>query len=129
MSDKKNIRDDELTQDNDVNESRREFLIAAKKWSKAVVAGAMFGSILFHSEGADARGAWANRRGGRGSGAWRNGGGGAWRNGGGGAWRNGGGGAWRNGGGAAWGNGSRHAWGNGSSSAWSNGGRSWGNRY
>jgi len=117
MTDKKNTQDDDLTQENSVGQSRREFLVAAKKWSKAVVAGAMFGGILLQGDDANA-GAWANRRGG--GGGWRNGGGGAWRNGGGGAWRNGGGGAWRNGGGGAWRN--------GSGNAWRNGGRSWANR-
>ncbi len=98
MVDEKNIHDDDLTLNSNVCESRREFLVAAKKWSKAVVAGAIFGSILLHDDDADAAG-WANRRGG-GRGAWRNGGGAAWRNGG--------------------------AWGNGGE--WGNGGRIWANR-
>jgi hypothetical protein len=133
MADKKNI-DDDSTQENVACESRREFLVAAKKWSKVVVAGAMFGSILFNGDSANAR-AWANRRGGS-RGAWGNGRGGAWGNGGRRAWSNGGGGAWGNGGrrawsngsGSAWGNGSRRAWGNGSGGAWGNGGRTWANR-
>lgn len=119
MADKKNIDNDISKEENGVFASRREFLMAAKKWSKAVVAGVMFGSVLLDSNSADARAAWANRRGG---------GRGAWRNGGGGAWRNGGGRAWGNGGGGAWGNGSRRAWGNGSGGAWRNGGRAWANR-
>lgn len=118
MADKKNTHDEDLTQENNVDQSRREFLVAAKKWSKAVVAGAIFGGILLKDDDAKA-GAWANRRGG-GRGAWGNGGGRAWRNGGGGGWRNGGGAAWRNGGGGAWRN--------GGGGAWRNGGRSWANR-
>lgn len=133
MADKTNTHD-ELTQENNACESRREFLVAAKKWSKAVVAGAIFGSILFKGDGANAR-SWANRRGG-GRGAWGNGGGRAWGNGGRRAWSNGGGGAWgngsrrawSNGSGSAWGNGSRRAWGNGKGGAWGNGGRTWANR-
>ena len=38
MVDEKNIHDDDLTLNSNVCESRREFLVAAKKWSKAVVA-------------------------------------------------------------------------------------------
>lgn len=103
MTDKKDIHDDNQTQDQVACESRREFLVAAKRWSKAVVAGAMFGSILLRGDNAEA-GAWANRRNGRR-------------------------GAWGNGGGRAWGNGSRRAWGNGKGT-WGNrvGGGGWVNR-
>lgn len=110
MVDKSNIHNDDSTQDNGVCGSRREFLVAAKNWSKAVVAGAMFGSVLLQG------------------GCWGNGRGGAWRNGGGGAWRNGGGGAWGNGGRRAWGNGGSRGWRNGSGGGWRNRGRSWANR-
>jgi hypothetical protein len=83
--------------------SRREYLIGLRKWSAAVIGGALLGTVLAQNEAR--AGAWVNRRGG-----WINGGGG-WVNavgGGGGAWVNGsggGGGAWVNGrgyGGAGW---------------------------
>ncbi len=97
--------------------NRRGFLMGLRKWSLAVIGGALLGGALLTPEReADARGAWANAHGG-GGGAWANrggGGGGAWANhgGGGGAWANRGGGAWVNGGGG-----------------WINRGGSWVNRW
>jgi hypothetical protein len=119
MVDKQNIHDDDLTLESDVCKSRREFLVAAKRWSKAVVAGVMVGTILLHTGCA-----WGNG----GGGAWRNGGGGVWGNGGGRAWRNGGSGGWRNGGSGGWRNGGGRAWRNGGGGGWRNRGRSWANR-
>ena len=96
---------------------RREFLLSLGKWSKAVVAAALFGGSLLDREGGAIAGvAWAN--GGR---AWANRGA-AWVNRGGAAAS---GGAWANRGGA-WANGGR-AWAN-RGGAWANGGRAWANR-
>ena len=64
--------------------SRREYLISLKKWSKVVVGGVLLGGLLASTnEEAEARGSWANRRGGRrrgGSWANRRGPGGSWAN-------------------------------------------------
>src|SRR5262249_21913060 len=93
---------------------RRDFLIGLKKWSAAVIGGAVLGAFLVQDEAQG--GAWVNNRGGYGGGGrgepgGGRGDGGAGRvtvaGGGGGAWvngRGGGGGAWVNGrgGGGAW---------------------------
>jgi hypothetical protein len=74
-------------------QSRRDFLIGLGRWSKIVIGAALLGGISAEAPDAEA-GAWVNRRGGYGGGAWVNnryGGGGAWvnhRGGGGGAWAN-----------------------------------------
>jgi hypothetical protein len=74
-------------------QSRRDFLIGLGRWSKIVIGAALLGGISAEAPDAEA-GAWVNRRGGYGGGAWVNnryGGGGAWvnrRGGGGGAWVN-----------------------------------------
>jgi len=100
-------------------ESRRDFLLSVKRWSKAVVglavAGAAFepGAAQAWVNGAwvDSRGGWSNR-----GGVWVNGSGGGWNNRGG--WVNGVGGGWVNGssGGGGWVNRS----GSGGSGAWVN---------
>jgi hypothetical protein len=83
---------------------RRRFLQSIGKWSGAAIA-AVFGGALVAFPPEVNAGAWVNRRGGYGGGAWVNrwgGGGGGWinRGGGGGGWINrrayGGGGAWVN---------------------------------
>lgn len=63
-----------------VVQSRRDFLIGLGNWSRAVIVGAVAGGALLTDRPAQA-GAWINRRGG-GGGAWANGrgGGGAWAN-------------------------------------------------
>lgn len=88
MSDNKKMQNDDLAQTNYLRQDRREFLVAAKKWSKAVVAGALLGSVAvlpgcccrptgWRNGGVS----WGNR--GRGWGnrgtVWRNGGG-SWAN-------------------------------------------------
>mgnify|MGYP000844745942 FL=1 len=91
--------------------ARRDFLLSIGKWSKVVVAGALFGGALFDpGQSATAGTAWAN--GGR---AWANRGG-AWANRGG-SWANHAG-AWANHG-TAWAN---------RGGVWVNGGRAWANR-
>lgn len=115
--------------------SRRDFLTSLGKWSKIVIGAAIgAGALLAAESSAEARGAWANRGGGGGTGwANRGGGGGGWANraGGGGAWANGGGGGgWVNrygGGGGAWAN-RGGVWANGGA-VWVNGGGAWVNRY
>ena len=109
MTEIKEFLEDKPQEDEGILQSRREFLGAGMKWSKAVVAGVLLGGVLVNSPEAAAqrrgRSAWANRRGG----------GGAWRNRGG-AWAN------RSGGGGAWGNRS------GVVRAWANRGKVWANR-
>ena len=100
-------------------ESRRDFLLSVKRWSKAVVglavAGAAFEPGVAHAwvngGWVDSRGGWSNR-----GGVWVNGSGGGWNNRGG--WVNGVGGGWVNGssGGGGWVNRS----GSGGSGAWVN---------
>jgi hypothetical protein len=96
---------------------RRGFLLGLRKWSLAVIGGALLGGSMLDSDREAHAAAWANRGGG-GGGAWANraGGGGAWANGG------GGGGAWVNaaGGGGAWAN---------RGAAWANRGTAWVNRF
>jgi len=111
------------TQQNDENDpgeaelmDRRGFLRSLRKWSMAVIGGALLGGALLGSDKeANARGAWANRAGG--GGAWANRGGG-----GGGVVVAPGGGAWANrvGAGGAWAN---------RGAAWINGGGAWVNRF
>lgn len=60
-------------------EDRRRFLIGLGKWSKVVILGAVGGGALLAERPAQARGSWANRRGG-GSWANRNAGGAGWAN-------------------------------------------------
>jgi len=108
-------------------QSRRDFLLSLKKWSKAVVGGVLVGSALSR-EGGEAqagtlvgpRGSWVNRRGGAG---WANRrGGGGWVNRAGvGAWANGGR-TWANGG-AVWANSGGNWINNGGS--WVNGNTGW----
>jgi hypothetical protein len=77
---------------------RRDFLRGLRKWSAAVIGGA----ILGHLAAPEARAGWINRRGGWVNGA---GGGGSWVNrggGGGGSWVNRGGGGWVNNRGGSW---------------------------
>ena len=75
---------------------RRDFLKGLRKWSAAVIGGAVLG----HLAAPEARAGWINRRGGwvNGGGSWINRGGGGWVNRGGGGWVNGrgGGGSWVN---------------------------------
>ena len=73
---------------------RRDFLRGLKKWSAAVIGGAVFG----HLAAPEARAGWINRRGGWVNGA---GGGGSWVNRGG-SWINRGGGGWVNNRGGSW---------------------------
>lgn len=90
----------DISADEPVEQSRRQFLVSLGKWSKAVIAGAVLGGLAYPERDAQARvivgpgGGWINRRGGYGGG-WINGGGG-WVNGWGGGWVNGGGGGWIN---------------------------------
>ena len=72
---------------------RRDFLRGLKKWSAAVIGGAVFGTLA----APEARAGWINRRGGwvNGGGSWVNRGG-SWVNRGGGGWVNGRGGGWIN---------------------------------
>ena len=83
----------ETTTDEQVLQSRRDFLLSLGKWSKVVIAGAVLGTGLLGHEREAQAGAWVNRRGGWGGGGWINGGGG------GGGWinnRGGYGGSWVN---------------------------------
>ena len=99
--------------------SRRGFFDSLGKWSKIVIGATVLGGSLFHAnDEAHARGAWANRGGGGGGGAWAN------RGGGGGGWAN------RSGGSAGWANrgGGSAVWAN-RGSGWANRGGSWVNRY
>jgi hypothetical protein len=104
------------TQQNDENVSdeaewvdRRGFLRGLRKWSLAVIGGALLGGALLGPDREANAAAWANRAGGGGA-AWANRGGG----GGGGAWAN------RAGGGGAWAN---------RGAAWANRGTAWVNRF
>jgi hypothetical protein len=117
--DLKTQQNDENVPDEAEGVDRRGFLLGLRKWSLAVIGGALLGGALLGSDREAHAGAWANRGGGGGGGAWANraGGGGAVvvaPGGGGGAWANhaGGGGAWANRG-----------------AAWINGGGAWVNRF
>lgn len=69
---------DKATEEQDL-QSRREFLIGLGKWSRVVIAGAVFGGAMLTQKTAEA--GWINRRGGRG-GSWVDGrgSGGSWVN-------------------------------------------------
>jgi hypothetical protein len=54
--------------------SRRDFLISLTKWSKVVIAGALLGGLLTHSDKKAQAGSWINRRGGYGGGWYNRGG-------------------------------------------------------
>ena len=74
----------ETAADEEVLQSRRQFLVGLGKWSKVVITGAVLGTGLTHV-GRDAQAGWINRRGGYygpvGGGSWINGaGGGGWVN-------------------------------------------------
>jgi hypothetical protein len=75
----------ETATDEEVLQSRRQFLVGLGKWSKVVITGAVLGAGVAHV-GRDAQAAgWINRRGGYygpvGGGGWINGaGGGGWVN-------------------------------------------------
>jgi hypothetical protein len=85
-------------------QSRRDFFVGLKKWSKIVIGGVLLGGSLAYADKeaagwavAGRGGGWANRRGGggwanrRGGGGWLNRrGGGGWLNGGGGWYNRGG---------------------------------------
>ncbi len=88
---KKNESDEiETPSAEDDLQSRRDFLIGLKKWSKAVIGGAVAATVLGGTP-RDASAGWINRRGG-GRRSWLNG-----RGGGGGGWVNRrGGGGWLN---------------------------------
>lgn len=103
---------------------RRDFLVGLKKWSKIVIGGVLFGSVVLTTPGdAEAAGygwvnngrSWVNRYGG---GGWANHHGGS-------VWANGGR-TWANGGGS-WIN-RRGGWGNHGGS-WANRGGAWVNRW
>ena len=64
-----------------VLQSRRNFLIGLGNWSRAVIVGAVAGGALLANKPAEA--GWINRRGGGRGGGWLNG-----RGGGGGSWAN-----------------------------------------
>jgi len=71
------------TVDNAIEEqdlqSRREFLIGLGKWSRVVIAGAVFGGAMLTQKAAEA--GWVNRRGCCRGGSWVDGrGGGGWAN-------------------------------------------------
>jgi hypothetical protein len=82
---------DEATEEQDL-QSRREFLIGLGKWSRVVIAGAVFGGAMLTQKTAEAGwinrggccrgGSWVDGRGSGGSWANRNGGGygGSWVN-------------------------------------------------
>lgn len=99
----------DATDDEQALLSRRDFLISLTKWSKVVIAGALLGGLLTHTDRKAEAGSWINRRGGY-RGGWYDGGGGGWYNRGGswydgrGDWynRGGGGTGWINTGGGGW---------------------------
>jgi hypothetical protein len=107
--------------------SRRDFMVGLKKWSKAVIGGAIAAGALAQADKASAA-SWVNRRGGWGN-SWGNGGVGWVNRHGGYGWGNRGG-SWGNGG-RSWANHGGGGWANGSQGGWANrrGGLGWVNRY